>query len=1444
MSDWLEKPVTILTTDFDPDTDVSVERMRAAGLIGDRLTVKNLFQDAGVYGGDPTAFFSRSDRAPAVPPTTLPLDDTASAISEGTDVAGRRQRVGRDASGRVTSTESYDFAGRLRAVELFAAESGQLTGRDYLDESGRRRVTYRRDPAGVRWLICFLDEEGVTRRLFSSMTAMRSEWLEGYSADHAESIVQVESENYTIVRAVLDMDAPGAAKVMMMHSSHLDYPHVFGSPTMPEHEPVLKRLDEFDAFVLITPTHRDDIAMEFGPRDTLHAVPHDAPTALADVASETDSKLAVGVGRFAERKNWDHAIRAFKDVHRRVPDARLELWGRGPLQADYEALIGELGLQECVRVMGPTDDPESVFRRAGFSVLAGIREGFSLVLLESLSCGTPVVVYDGKYGPNDMLRDGIDGILVPYGDIAAFSDAMVEMFTTPDRQLSMGRAALEIGTRFSAEKCVRGWLHVYVSALEQRDHRVRFQDLSCTVVGLGFSGAETEIRGILDVGELADEPTVRLYIRERSTIVGARYLQVETAASEPGRIAFMAGFDTRFIADSGGKWDAYVSVTLRNAHRFVRIAVGDRIKVTGSGPVSMIMTSAGNLSLSRTPERHRLFMRAVKRRARLVKKKAGVAKRHVTGRVRYALERAAVVVREVRRYLTCGPLRLRARYVRAFNRLQIDPTLIVVETVLDDAVRGNMRALVLRMLEDPAYAKYSFEWVIRGQARLRELQREFGGARLRFVRRDSADHVSALTRAGHIFTNGSLPAFYQHKAGQVVLNTWHGVPIKKMGFAIPDGRVEARNVMRVLLQCDYLVSGSVYESERLYLDSHRLDGLYRGTILETGHPRLDLTMAASREGQLEQLRAAGLDVGADAKTVLYAPTWRGESVLDPTNTTEDIAQFALSLRDALVGTNFKLLLRFHPLTARHLGVDDRLRGMLVPDEIDTNELLAACDVLVTDYSSIFVDFMVTGRPIVFYVDDVAGYIAERGVYLQPAELPGPLATDAASTADRIVRSDPDRQEYAERYDELRRLLLPLEDGAATRRVLSAVFEDDKAVLAHSGFDTRKTRLLLHSGTLKGGRRARSVLALLRRIDTDRFDVSVLAPYHPDEAQRRVLRMMPAHVRTFLRSRGNYTLRERIRLATWLQTPSWAAKPGAVPVDLLSRTWSHLFGPCRFDIAVDLASSSMLHAGLIACGDIGCSVIVGGSGAAELWRSDDAAAPRFSAVVSPHDAPYARMVDCEIVSSEAAACEVRMIDGRRTLVLSGGTAEPGDEQHVVLPDSADRTFVVACRGLAGQLLVLRAFERLLEGHPHAHLLFLNPKRTERRLAGLIGASIAGERVRIVHSRNELALIAQCGCLVAPALRGEVSILSLEAAALGIATIVGDAPALHDVFAGTGRLVASEEAAMERAMSAFVAGSLRQRPVDFEKHNRRALEAFYRMCDESCATAPSEPAAASQ
>jgi hypothetical protein len=462
----------------------------------------------------------------------------------------------------------------------------------------------------------FYDEAGTLVRTAESQLALNTAWLDSYAAMNDESIFQVETETALFTRAMLDMKATGVAKVTMMHSGHLAHPHTFGSPTMPQHAWMLDQLNRFDAFVVITEAQRKDIEAEFGPRQNLFAVPHDAPKSRDDVSPTKDPLMGVGIGRLVDQKNWDHVIRAFGEVVREVPAARFALWGSGPQRDDYEELIADLGIGTNFLLPGVTEDASSVFAEAAYSVAAGIREGFGLVLLESMAAGTPVIAYDGKYGAIDIIRNGVDGTLVPYGDEGALAGAMLGMLRNPARTLEMGRAALEIDERFSSERCVDGWLGVYCAALAQRDHRIMLPELAAYATSVSYGRRRCTIAGSLSAPGLPELPSVALYVRPRASVAKATYLEIADFDWDGSGGRFSARFDPSFISRDEAPWDAYLSVSLRNAHRFVRLSVEPEGISSRGGRMEPYPTVAGNVSWRPSPS---LADRLRRLRARVLK---------------------------------------------------------------------------------------------------------------------------------------------------------------------------------------------------------------------------------------------------------------------------------------------------------------------------------------------------------------------------------------------------------------------------------------------------------------------------------------------------------------------------------------------------------------------------------------------------------------------------------------------------------------------------------------------------------------------------------------------------------------------------------------------------------------------------------------------------------
>ncbi|MDF2045223.1 glycosyltransferase, partial [Microbacterium sp. Kw_RZR3] len=201
--------------------------------------------------------------------------------------------------------------------------------------------------------------------------------------------------------------------VHTVHTIHLEAPYRADSDLNALWTRWFEIAPRFDAVLWPTAQQRDDVRERFGTAANDLVAPHAvrAPERVVP-AADRDAGRVVVLGRLAPGKRLPAAVRAFARVVAEVPTARLELWGAGAQREALEALVAELGLAGSISLPGLTNDPGAVLDGAAVYLTTSAFEGQGLALAEALAHGTPVVAYDIRYGPRDMLAGG-GGILVP-----------------------------------------------------------------------------------------------------------------------------------------------------------------------------------------------------------------------------------------------------------------------------------------------------------------------------------------------------------------------------------------------------------------------------------------------------------------------------------------------------------------------------------------------------------------------------------------------------------------------------------------------------------------------------------------------------------------------------------------------------------------------------------------------------------------------------------------------------------------------------------------------------------------------------------------------------------------------------------------------------------------------------------------------------------------------
>ena len=171
------------------------------------------------------------------------------------------------------------------------------------------------------------------------------------------------------------------------------------------------------------------------------------------------------MGRLDYQKGFDRLIQAWKLVQHtgRVSDWKLDIFGHGEWREMLQQMIDKQGLQNTVKINPPTNAILNEYVHSSLLVMSSNYEGFGMVLVEAMSCGVPVISFDCKCGPKDIIQPGINGLLVPNGDIQALAYAMMVMMADEAYRKMLSQNARKVVDTYSEEAVMAQWIRLFTS---------------------------------------------------------------------------------------------------------------------------------------------------------------------------------------------------------------------------------------------------------------------------------------------------------------------------------------------------------------------------------------------------------------------------------------------------------------------------------------------------------------------------------------------------------------------------------------------------------------------------------------------------------------------------------------------------------------------------------------------------------------------------------------------------------------------------------------------------------------------------------------------------------------------------------------------------------------------------------------------------------------------
>lgn len=367
--------------------------------------------------------------------------------------------------------------------------------------------------------------------------------------------------------------------------------------------------------------------------------------------------------------------------------------------------------------------------------------------------------------------------------------------------------------------------------------------------------------------------------------------------------------------------------------------------------------------------------------------------------------------------------------------LPVKHNLIIFESFLGKQYSDSPRAIYEYLKEKQP--EYKLLWSVD-----KRYKKDFEQLDIPFVYRFSIKWLFLMPRANYWVINSRMPYWIRKPNHTIYLQTWHGTPLKKLAgdmeeVYMPGTSTEAykESFYKEAQNWDFLVSPNAYSTAIFKRAFH-----YKHEMIESGYPRNDFLFTHNNHETINRIRAS-LGIEKNKKVILYAPTWRDNEYF-----AQGKYKFTLKIDleqlQSNLGKDYVILLRLHYLIANRIDVS-QYKGFVIDTSNydDIRELYLISDLLITDYSSVFFDYLCLKRPIIFYTYDIDSYRDKlRGFYFDfEKNAPGPLVKTTDDLIRTILQLRLMNNKQVEAITKFHNQFCYLEKGISTERVVNRVF---------------------------------------------------------------------------------------------------------------------------------------------------------------------------------------------------------------------------------------------------------------------------------------------------------------------------------------------------------------------------------------------------------------------
>ena len=441
-----------------------------------------------------------------------------------------------------------------------------------------------------------------------------------------------------------------------------------------------------------------------------------------------------------------------------------------------------------------------------------------------------------------------------------------------------------------------------------------------------------------------------------------------------------------------------------------------------------------------------------------------------------------VIRKNLKQYIKNGYFKARFKYTKYYDTLPINENEVLVQSFDGTSISCSPYYLLKELCENKEYSNLKKIIVARQNSvdSIKQIINEHNWKNVEIVFLHSKKYCYKLASSKYLINNSTFPPYFIKKQGQVYLNTWHGVPLKTLGRNIKSAPNELGNTQRNFMMADYLLWPNKFTLDAMRTD-YMLNNLYKGKYILEGYPRNTAFFDDKKREEIKQKYEL-----ENKKIIVYMPTWRG--TLETKNTEEQIVytNHALLEMENNLDDNTVVFVKLHNYVKETLNFEKFTKIKPFPTEYETYEFLNIADCLLTDYSSVFWDFAITGKKIVLYAYDLDKYLSERGMYMDIKKLPFSLVTNTESLIKELQNLD----DY-KKYDNEIQDMMKYTNKDASKKICEYIFQSKTdnglEIIDGQKYDNGKKNILMYSGALKKNGITSAFRNLINTIDNTQYN---------------------------------------------------------------------------------------------------------------------------------------------------------------------------------------------------------------------------------------------------------------------------------------------------------------------------------------------------------------------